>query len=155
MVSTENRALGAENGGIGVAERPRAAGPMDLRRQRQRALVECILARAAELMPDDRAVLTEVLGTQRSVAAVARRQNRCAMTLRRRVKLLIRHVLSPRFVFVLQERPNWPARRRAVATLCVLQMRSMREATRRLGLTHYQVRHEFWAIDALVKGAHP
>lgn len=98
----------------------------------------------------------------RHPAVGIRSADSAARALRRRLRLITARLLSAKFEFVIAflepadqaERrrlglPCWPASRRQVAELCIVQGRSMREAARALGGSLHAVRREMSAIHAL------
>ncbi|MFM9997044.1 MAG: hypothetical protein ACKVU4_14745 [Phycisphaerales bacterium] len=126
----------------------------DLRRRRRRELVDDIIRRAALLPPADGALLRLVFEDGRPVSEVcALRGGSTARGLRRRVRILVRRVLSDRFRYVLVHRDQWPTTRRRVATRCVIEGRPIRDAAAELGLSVYAVRRHKMAIDALCEGS--
>lgn len=122
----------------------------DLRRRRRRELVEDILRHAADLPAADQVLLKLVFADARPVSQVcALRGGSTPRVLRRRVRHLVRRVLSARFRYVLVHRAGWPPTRRRVATRCVIEGRPIREAAQELGLSMYVVRRHKEAIEAM------
>lgn len=80
----------------------------------------------------------------------------CAATavrsLRRRLRRLVSRVTSRRFVGVMRQRDGWSPTRRRVATACVLEGLTMREASARLGVSYHVVRRHMDAVAALCDG---
>jgi hypothetical protein len=72
----------------------------DLRRRRRRELVQRVIDRAAWLAPADRLLIESIYRDHRSVADIARLAEVDPRSLRRRVRRVVRRVLSPRFAFV-------------------------------------------------------
>lgn len=120
----------------------------DLRRRRKREQIEQILARAAWLPDSDRAVLEAVFGEGKTVTEVAVLMGCPPRALRRRVRRLLDRVLAHRFVFVTSRIDGWPPTRRRVATACVIEGCSLRDAAKRLGISLYSVRRHHEAINA-------
>lgn len=121
----------------------------DLRRRRQRDMVEHLLDRAACLPPDDLALLRAVYADGRTAVELAALMRCDARALRRRIRRLVERLLSPRFLFVLRHRDGWSATRKRVATACVLHGRSLREAAAELRLSLHTVRRHLDAVNAL------
>jgi ABC-type lipoprotein export system ATPase subunit len=72
---------------------------------------------------------------------------------RRRLRRLIERALSPRFAFVVAHRASLGATRRRVAMACIVQGRSLREASGMLGLSLHAVRRHIDAVEALFAAA--
>ncbi len=121
----------------------------DLRRRHGREETELVLALAEHLGSEERALLKAVFEGGMSVGEVARVRGCAARTLRREVRGLVKRVTDPRFVFVLSRREEWGASRRKVASACVVQGLTLREAARESGLTLHTVRRHMGAIEAL------
>jgi len=120
----------------------------DLRRRRTRELAE-VLVRSRWALPDDRALIEAIYRDNLTAAHIASLRDESPRAVRRRVRAVAAQLLSPRFTVVLHERERWPARRRRVATACVLQGRTLREAARHLNLTLHTVRTEMAVINAV------
>jgi selenocysteine lyase/cysteine desulfurase len=131
------------------------AGPIpaehaiDLRRRRSRELGETIVDHARWSLPDDRAVLTAIYRDGLTAQEVATLRHEPPRRVRSRVRRLVARLLSDRFLFVLRRRDSWPTLRRRVASACVLQGLSMREAARRLRVSLHVVRTQMEVINAL------
>lgn len=121
----------------------------DLRRRHGRAEVEAVLALAEHLSVEERSLLRAVYQSGLAVGEVARLRGCGARALRREVRALVRRVTDPRFVFVLTRRETWGPGRRKVASACVVQGLTLREAARVAGLTLHAVRRHMGAVDAL------
>jgi hypothetical protein len=78
---------------------------------------------------------------------------RSAASLRRRVRRLVRRVLSREFVFVIHHRAGWTRSVRDVATACWIEGHSMRSAARHLSLSLHEVRRCHAAVSALLQMA--
>jgi len=141
--------------GAEVARSPRTAPPtppatVDLRRRDTREWAETIASRAEHLLPEDRALVRAVFGDGMDAKRVARLQGEPSRTVRRRVRSLAARVLSPEFEFVLARRDAWPRTRRLVATACVVQGRTLREAASHLQMSLHAVRRQMDAVRALM-----
>lgn len=130
---------------------PAAPDPpaLDLRRRSARDRADTIIERARWCLPDDRALLNAIYADGLSVADAARLRNTTPRTLRRRVRLTTERILSRRFEFVLRSRDDWPPVRRRIATACILQGRTHREAALHLRISIYNVRKHMQVITAL------
>ncbi len=122
---------------------------LDLRRKRQRDLVEVIALRAELLPPRDRALVEAIYREGASAKEVALLAGVSPRSVRRRLRALVQRMLEPRFVFVARSRDAWPRQRRAVATACVLHGLSLREAAKALGLSLHCVRRHMQAVQTL------
>lgn len=149
--------------GSAAGELPLTPLPDLRRRDRRGQGIDLLVSRADALAPADRALILAVyrdglpvsevvgllqLGRRRSVAVPIH-----AVSVRRRLRSLVRHLLSPRFVYVWRHAGSWGPSRRRVAEICILQDRPMRDAAVELGLSAYQVRHHRHAVDALLEAA--
>ncbi len=128
----------------------RRAAAIDLRRKETRELGEIIVARSEFLLPDDRALVCAVFGEGMDSERVARLRGETARGVRRRVRKLAERVMSREFEVVAGHRDAWPRARRLVATACVLQGRTMREAAAHLRMTLHEVRRQMDLVRALV-----
>lgn len=111
--------------------------------------VERILQRAAHLPEPDRVILQAIYELRVPAREVARLHGTSARAVRRRVRALVRRVLSPAFAFVAQRAPEWPETLRLVATMCVLHARSIRDTARLLDMSYHSVRRLRQAVHAL------
>lgn len=145
----EQVGTGRGEAGRGVAGGPATAAATDLRRKRRRELVERIVERAELLPPGDRALVHAHYRDGRSVAEIARAGGGSARPLRRRLKRLVERELDPLFAFVSRRRESWSSTRRRVATSVVIEGWSMRETSRRLGLSLHTVRRHHDAVRAM------
>lgn len=123
----------------------------DLRRRRRGEWVDQILNRAEWLPAADRVLVEAVFRDGRSAAELARLTGDEPRTVRRRIKRTVERALSARLAFVVAQRASWAPTRRRVAEAIVVQGNSMREASRRLGLSYHTVRRHADAIDALYR----
>ncbi len=131
-----------------------SADSPDLRRRARREYAEMLVDHAAWLTPEDRELVTSVFGEGLSVAAYARRRREKespipVRTARRRLRKIVARLLSPRFVFVIENRKAWPATRRRAAMACVVQGLSLREAAAKIGVSLHAVRRHMDAVEAL------
>lgn len=122
---------------------------VDLRRRSVRDEAETLVARAAWALPEDRRLIEAVYREGMPARAVAELRGEKAEQVRRRLRRVVRRLLSEAFVFVLRERDGWPAERRRVATASVLQGRSMRDAAKHLKVSFHEVRKQMQVVDAL------
>ncbi len=121
----------------------------DLRRRHGREEVEAVLALAEHVSPEERSLLRAVFESGLPVGEMARVRGCSARTLRREVRALVRRVMDPRFVFVLSRRDLWGPSRRRVASACVVQGLTMREAAQVAGMSLHAVRRHMGAVEAL------
>ncbi len=131
----------------GDAFDPAQAG--DLRRRRERDLIETLVDRAVHLPAADRALVEAVYREGRPVVELAPLVGEPARVLRRRVRRLVTRLLSKPFLLVAAASPRWPRVRANVARLCVIEGLSMREAARASGLTLHTVRQHMRAVEAI------
>lgn len=125
--------------------------PYDLRRIKSRDLIDTVLARAALLPEPDAALLRAVYDRGLSVANLALTTHADVRALRKRVRVLVARVMDPSFLHVARHAPSWPEVRRQVATLCLLQGLTVREAAARLSVSCHTVRRNLDAVRALTE----
>jgi len=111
-----------------------------------------LLMRGEWLDPPDRAIIEAIYREGITTAELARRLGADVRVLRRRRRRLVARMLCPLFAFVALNRDAWGPTRRRVATACVLQGRSLRQATRSLGLSLHTVRRHLAAVEAMCEG---
>lgn len=121
----------------------------DLRRKRQRGLVEVITLRAELLPAHERALVEAIYREGASAKDVALLRGAPPKRVRRELRRLVQRLLDPRFLFVARNRESWPRQRRKVATTCVLHGLSMRDAAARLELSLHTVRRHMQAVQTL------
>ncbi|MCG3124275.1 MAG: hypothetical protein GIKADHBN_02732 [Phycisphaerales bacterium] len=155
-----------------------ADNPADLRRRKVRAFSELLVQRAVWLPPSDRVLVEAVYRDDQPVAELARLLEVDARSLRRRLRRLVHRLLSQQFVRVASElsRPaarrsigpaestpavnqpatetrhasSWSDHRRKVAEECILNGRSIREASRALHLSVHMVRRHREALQIVL-----
>jgi DNA-directed RNA polymerase specialized sigma24 family protein len=123
---------------------------VDLRRKRTRDMAEVIADHAQWTLPDDKALLRAIYRDGMTAQRIAQLRSQSARTVRARVRRLVARVSSDRFRFVVRHREKWPVHRRSIATACVLQGMSMRDAAAFLHLSFHQVRREMGIVEALM-----
>ena len=121
----------------------------DLRKKRARRLVEAICEGARYLPDDQKALMSDIFERGEPIARVATRRAQCPRGLSRRVHRIAARVLDPRFRYVAEHQSHWRPTRRQVASACIIEGLSIREAAQKLQLSQYTVRKHKEAIDAL------
>ena len=124
----------------------------DLRRKRSRDLIESVASRAMWLGRGERTLVLAVYRDGLSAAAVARIRRTKARTVRRQVRLAVQRLFGGEAEFVMRHRETWAATRRNAATLVLVQGKSMREASRTLGVALHAVRLHVEAVRSLARG---
>jgi len=130
---------------------PDPAHAADLRRRRGRDLSDLLLTRAAHLPAADRTLIQAIYADSVPAKDVAKLQSRSPRAVRRRARALVQRMLSPRFEFVLRHRDQWTPTRRRIATACILEGRTMRDAAASLRVSLHMVRRHMDAITALAE----
>lgn len=124
---------------------------LDLRRRHGRDLADTLVERAAWLLPEDRHLIEAVYREGLTALAVARLREESPRAVRRRIRKLVERMMSVRYEVVMRQREGWPATRRRVATVCVLQGRPMRATATHLRLSLHVVRRQMDAVQALIE----
>jgi transposase len=124
---------------------------VDLRRRERRDWAETIGARAAHLLPADRELVEAVFVEGLGAEVAAERLGGSARTVRRRARAIAKRVLSREFEVVLREKDGWPRMRRLVATACVLQGRTLRDASAHLRVSLHVVRRQMDLVREIVE----
>ncbi|HLO41797.1 MAG TPA: hypothetical protein VK176_12300 [Phycisphaerales bacterium] len=142
---------------------------LDLRRKHRRELTELILGRAVWLEPHDRVLIESVYRHGQTATQIAMLVDEDARKIRRRIRGLVKRVLSDDFVrtvrrltrsFANEQREAgkasrrgsaWNEVRRKVAEECVINGRSLREAARALNLSLHTVRMHHAAVQAVLE----
>ena len=135
------------SGGVGTRIDPSDA--WDLRRKRRREVVERIVERAELICPGDRSLVLAYYRDGQSASDIAQLAGEPVRSLRRKLRRIVQRVLSPRFEFVATRIHTWTPTRRRVASACVLEGRTLREASARLGLSLHSVRRHHDAVQAM------
>lgn len=123
----------------------------DLRRRHARRVVEQLVAAAAALPDPERILIQTAYADGRPVTEIAKLRGEDPRSLRRRIRTLVRRVLTPEFAYVALHRAAWPRTRRRVGELCVLEGRSLREAAEVLDVSLHAVRRHRDTIIALAE----
>lgn len=133
---------------------PSVFHPLDLRRAAVRRHADTIVARAAFLAPDDRALIYAVFRDLIPVAAIARAAGVSAPHMRRRVRRLLLRLFTPRYIWVISARNAWTPERRRIADAAFLQGLSQRAIAKRLQISLPRVRAALCALRVLEESAH-
>ncbi len=120
----------------------------DLRRRAPRDLADLLVARAEHLLDEDRALINAVYRDNLTASEIASLQSVSPRTVRRRVRVLVQRLLSPRYEFVARRRDAWSPTRARVAVACVLQGRTLRGAAQHLKVSLHTVRRHMDAVAA-------
>jgi len=121
----------------------------DLRRSVTADAASTIADRAEWCLPDERALIDAMYRQGLTASHIAQLRGSPVRVIRRRIRAVIARITSPRFVFVLRNRDHWPPTRRRVATACILQGRSFRDASEQLSVSFHTVRRQMDAINAM------
>jgi hypothetical protein len=125
----------------------------DLRRKDGREPTQRLLHLAEGLPAPDRELLRSVFQDGRRVVEVAALVGTDSRTLQRRVRRLAARLGTPLYAFALEHRGRWPALRRRIATSCILEGRSLRQASAEMAVSIYTVRRHYEAVLALFEAA--
>jgi DNA-directed RNA polymerase specialized sigma24 family protein len=118
-----------------------------------RTAIEQALRLADRLAPADRDLMRAVYERGMSAEAFARAAGRSPRSVRGRLRRLIERMTSQPFRFVALHQRRWPAQRRRVAELVILQGLGLRAAAARAGMSIHHVRREIDRVRALIEEA--
>lgn len=117
----------------------------DLRRRSKADIADRILARADHLPDPDRALLHALYRDGKSAKELARLTRTPARTLRLRARRIVQRLSSPAFALVVVNSSSWPPLRQHIASLHVVEGKSIRAVASSLNLSLHQVRaHLAW-----------
>lgn len=134
----------------------------DLRRKRQRKLIEALLSRAEHLPEADRTLLEAVYRDGASLTDVARTAmlgdpsvqqastQRTARMLRRRLRRIVTRLTQPDTAAYFADGRSWPYSRRRVAHAILVQGLTQRAAADHLGISLHSVRRQLHEIRGIV-----
>jgi hypothetical protein len=111
-----------------LAQKDSQIDAVDLRRIHTREFIQSICDRAKFLPDSERALLDEVYNLGKSVAEIAETRGEKISHLRRRVRRITNRVLDPRYRYVAENQGQWRPTRRKVASACVIEGLSIKEA---------------------------
>jgi DNA-directed RNA polymerase specialized sigma24 family protein len=123
----------------------------DPRRARKREIAEAVVARSEWLPQDEQALVRAVFRNGQSAAQVARLMGVEPRRVRRRVHRIVKRVMAPTFVLVVQQREQWSGTRRRVAEACFVRGLSIREASIELGVSLHTVRIHCGAVRHMLE----
>ncbi len=146
---------GRDGSGAGqLGRRAERTTEYDLRRRGDLArAAEVLLARADLLREDEAALIRSVFGRGMTLSELARAAGRRPHTIGARVRRIAARMDTPAFAFVAGHRETWPRPMRAVATACILEGRTVREAAAHLKMSVAAVRRHRDAVLALAASA--
>lgn len=158
---TPGRAAGAPSRRASRVDPAARRGPVDgqggptrsSRVDHGRALAESVLNRSEWLSPSDRQLLRSIYADGHPVARLAPMLHVGKRSLRRRIERLLERVNSRRFAYVAARHARWPSTRRRIAASMVLEGRSLRETAESMGMSLYNVRRHYEAINALFEAS--
>ena len=115
----------------------------------RRARAQAIVRNAEHLLPEERALARAYFVEGMSASEVARLAGTTPKTVLRRIDRMVARVTSLRFVFAVNHRKSLGRMRGRVATACLVQGLSMRETSRRFGVSIYVVRSHLHAVNGM------
>ncbi|MFN0010375.1 MAG: hypothetical protein ACKVS8_01895 [Phycisphaerales bacterium] len=127
------------------------ASPVTLKRARARAFAERAAQRAAHLPEAERLLVLAICQQGQSATHLAALMGKPSRTIRRRIRNLLRRVMTPEFALVVASRQDWAPTMRDVATACIINGRSLTAAARDLSLSYHIVRRHRDAIVAMAR----
>ncbi len=132
-----------------LASRPDRFQTADLRRNLPADEASVIADRAEWCLPEERALIDAMYRQGLNATQIAQLRSVPVRVIRRRIRAVVTRVTSHRFVFVMRHRDQWPPTRRRVATACILQGRSFRQAATHLRISLHTVRRQMDAVNAM------
>lgn len=126
---------------------------LDLRRKKRADLTDELVTRAKWLPPQERELIRTVYEYGRPVSDLAPLLAVNPRTLRRRCKKAVSRALSDEYVFVLHHRDRWPGMLARVATMCIIEGKSLRTAAAELGVPFHTVRQYRQTIAGMLAAA--
>ncbi len=127
------------------------ASPVTIKRARARAFAERAAQRAAHLPEAERLLVLAICQQGQSATHLAALMGKPPRTIRRRIRNLLRRVMTPEFALVVSTRQDWAPTMRDVGTACILNGRSLSGAARDLALSYHIVRRHRDAIVAMAR----
>ncbi len=124
-----------------------------LRRASARAFAERATQRANHLDEPERQLLLAVCQRGQKATEIAALVGENVRRTRRRIRNLLRRVMSPEFALVVAQRDVWGATMRAVGDACIVRGHSLNRAAATLGLSYHAVRRQRDAIVAMTNAA--
>ena len=123
---------------------------VDLRRRPTEAESALILKSLKWLPADEQSLMRAVYARKTPVAHVARLMGESPVALRRRIRAIVRRVLSPAFQYAALRRDRLSPSMRRVATSCILHGVSLRDASEELKMSYHTARRHRSVILGLV-----
>lgn len=123
---------------------------IDLRKASPRhALADLLVRRSEWLPPAEQELILAMFRDGRSAKCIAHMLRQDPRHVRRRLKHLVARLRDPRLAYVVANQQHWGRTRRRIARLLFIEGKSMREATRALGVSMHCVRTNRDAIEAM------
>ncbi|MBX3358524.1 MAG: hypothetical protein KF745_08850 [Phycisphaeraceae bacterium] len=118
-----------------------------------RTSAETLVDRSEFLPVDEAALIRAVYGEGVAMTMLARAAGLPVAMIRRRIKKIVRRLLTDEFAFVATHLAQWPPITRRIARCCVLHGRTLRSAALELGLTVHVVRRHRDMVLTLAAGS--
>jgi hypothetical protein len=126
--------------------------PLSATSEHNRKVLELLLQRSEWLPIGQRGMVRAVYGLGQRAADVARMSRERAQPFRRRLRRIVRRVLTREFVFVVNNRERWTARRWRIASLIFVDGMSVKNAAKVAGVSYYAARqHRFAVLEMMRK----
>lgn len=120
----------------------------DKARQANREINDRLMRRAQYLKPEDRSIIYGVYRNAMTPAEIAMIAGVNVETIRRKLRILLKHLSNEMFSYILSSSSDWSPERKQIAKLRFLQRRSMRDTARMSKLSMHTVRIHCEAIKA-------
>lgn len=112
-------------------------------------LARTVADRSEKCLPSDRSLLRAIFRDGLRPSEVARLRGVTSNTIRRRIQMLVKRVLSPEFVFVMRHYKDWEPTRRRVGVAHFLEGRTLRSTAKKLRISLHTVRCTVVEIRAM------
>jgi hypothetical protein len=148
-------AVGRGAGGVVRAAGRLEEAPLERVRTRRsgQRVIDVALAAAEHLRESEASLLRAVFERGQPVRELAAVAGVTPRSIRRRVAGILRRVTRAEFVFVVHHRRGWTPRTARLASLVVLQGRTVAQAAREVGCTYHTARKVIQGVRLMAESA--
>lgn len=126
---------------------------VDLRRKKRAEMASELVTRAKWLPAEERELIRTVYEHGRPVSELAPLLCVSPRTLRRRCRKAVSRALSDEYIFVLRNRDRWPEMLARVATMCIIEGKSLRTAAASLNISFHTARRYRTLVVGMLEAA--